>query len=211
MIMKEEKRDFDKAASSWDEEPRRLKLAADVAKAVMREVGLSHDMDVLDYGCGTGLVTLRLQPHVRSVTGADTSRGMLEVLRKKAAGLGLTNVSTVLIDPAKDTPVDGKFHLIVSSMTLHHVQDVEALFRKLYRLLLPGGILCVADLDAEDGSFHNDSTGVAHLGFERRDMESMLADAGFSDIRDTTAAVIVKEGVGVLRHEYPVFLVTARE
>lgn len=209
--MKEEKRDFDKAASSWDEEPRRLKLAADVAKAVMSEFGLTQDMDVLDYGCGTGLVTLHLQPHVRSVTGADTSPGMLEVLKKKAAGLGLSNVSTVLIDPAKDTPVDGKFHLIVCSMTMHHVRDVEVLFKKIYRLLLPGGRLCVADLDAEDGSFHSDSTGVAHLGFERLELKAMLFDAGFSDIRDTTAAVIVKGDVGALRREYPVFLITARK
>ncbi|HET6420223.1 MAG TPA: class I SAM-dependent methyltransferase [Geobacteraceae bacterium] len=207
--MTDEKRDFDKVASTWDEEPRRVKLAADVAKAVIREAGLSRDMDILDYGCGTGLVALYLQPHVRSVTGADTSRGMLEVLRQKVTEAGITNIRTALIDPADERPLEGTFHLIVSSMTMHHVQDVEALFRKLNRLLPPGGRLCIADLDAEDGSFHGDMTGVAHLGFDRREIGAMMGSAGFSEVRDTTAAVIVKDGDGTTRREYPVFLMIA--
>ncbi len=209
--MTDEKRDFDKVASSWDEEPRRVKLATDVANAVMREAELSRDMDVLDYGCGTGLVALNLQPHVRSVTGADTSKGMLEVLRRKAAESGIANIRTAFVDPADDVPLKGAFHLIVSSMTMHHVEDVEGLFRKFYQLLLPGGRLCVADLDAEDGSFHSDSTGVAHNGFYRRDVRDMLENARFADLMDTTAAVVVKEGEGTARREYPVFLMIARK
>jgi ubiquinone/menaquinone biosynthesis C-methylase UbiE len=207
--MDDKKRNFDEVAASWDDEPRRRKLASDVAQAVMREAGLSRDMDVLDYGCGTGLVTLHLQPHVGTVTGADTSQGMLGVLVRKVREGGLRNVRTALIDPSEDLPVEGKFHMIVSSMTTHHIQDVEALFKKLHHLLLPGGRLCVADLDAEDGSFHNDATGVAHFGFGRGEMESMLNNAGFSGIRDVTAAVIVKDGDGTARREYPVFLMIA--
>jgi ubiquinone/menaquinone biosynthesis C-methylase UbiE len=210
-MMDEEIRNFDEVAASWDEEPRRVKLAADVAKAVMGEVELTRDMDVLDYGCGTGLVTLHMQPHVRGMTGADTSRGMLEVLKRKVAEHGMTNVRTALIDPVKDTPIEGKFHLIVSSMTLHHIQDTEALFKDFYRLLLPGGKLCITDLDAEDGSFHNDTTGVAHFGFDRREVRGMLKNTGFADTRNVTAAVIIKEGPGATRREYPVFLMIARK
>ena len=50
--MPSSKIDFDKAASSWDDEPRRVKLANDVAQTIMREVKLSQGMEVLDYGCG---------------------------------------------------------------------------------------------------------------------------------------------------------------
>ncbi len=209
--MTEEKRDFDKVASSWDEEPRRVKLAQDVAETVMGEVRLSRKMDVLDYGCGTGLVTLYLQPHVRSVTGADTSKGMLEILGQKVTESGITNIRTAQIDPEDDRPLEGTFHLIVSCMTMHHVKNVETIFKKLYRYLTPGGSLCVADLDAEDGSFHSDATGVFHNGFDRRDVRAMLANAGFADVRDTTATAIVKETEGAGRREYPVFLVTARK
>ena len=70
--MEREKRDFDRAAGSWDEEPGRVRLANDVAAAILDDVPLAKDMDVLDYGCGTGLITLRLQPYVRFITGVDT-------------------------------------------------------------------------------------------------------------------------------------------
>ncbi len=205
-----EKRDFDKVAATWDDEPR-IKLAEDVAGAVLREVRLAPDMDVLDYGCGTGLVTMRIQPHVRAITGADTSKGMLEVLHRKANENGAANVRTLLLDPEQDAPPEEEYHLIVSNMTLHHVEDVGALFRGFFRLLLPGGKLCVADLDTEDGSFHPDKTGVFHFGFNRGEIGKMLANAGFVGIRDVTASVIVRATYNDAAREYPVFLVTAEK
>jgi ubiquinone/menaquinone biosynthesis C-methylase UbiE len=208
--MEDNKRDFDKVAGSWDDESR-VKLAGDVAQAIMREVELTREMGLLDFGCGTGLISLHLQPHVRSLRGADTSSGMLEVFQGKLKERGITNVSTVLLDPAKKTEIDGAFHLVVSGMTLHHIKDVEALFKEFHRLLLPGGRVCVADLDAEDGSFHSDLTGVAHFGFERMHMRAMLERAGFVEIRDMTAGSIIKDAEMPTRREYPVFLMVARK
>ncbi|MDD4138360.1 MAG: methyltransferase domain-containing protein, partial [Methanoregula sp.] len=72
-----EKRDFDSAASTWDEDPGRVKMAHDVARAIRETVTLRPDMDVLDFGCGTGLLALNLQPHIRTITGVDSSQGML--------------------------------------------------------------------------------------------------------------------------------------
>ena len=82
--MTTEKRDFDQVAASWDQNPARLKLASDVAHAISQQAQLTPDMDVLDFGCGTGLLTLHLQPKVRSITGVDSSEGMLAVLRKRS-------------------------------------------------------------------------------------------------------------------------------
>lgn len=208
--MDDKKRDFDKVAGSWDDE-RRVKLAGDIAQTIMREVELTRDMDLLDFGCGTGLISLHLQPHVRSLRGVDTSPGMLEVFQGKLFERGITNVSTVLLDPAKETGIDGNFHLVVSGMTMHHIEDVEALFKEFYDLLLPGGKVCVADLDAEDGSFHSDLTGVAHFGFERMHMRAMLESAGFVEIRNVTAGSIIKDAEMPTRREYPVFLMVARK
>jgi len=69
----EERRDFDKEAAKWDENPGRVKLANEVADSIIREAAPSAGMDALDFGCGTGLVTLRIQPLVGSITGADSS------------------------------------------------------------------------------------------------------------------------------------------
>ncbi|MHB0955027.1 MAG: methyltransferase domain-containing protein [Pirellulaceae bacterium] len=74
---------FDQSAATWDNEPRRIALMKAVGEAILQEARPTNDMDILDYGCGTGLVSLFLLPHIRSVTGADNSPGMLEVLNQK--------------------------------------------------------------------------------------------------------------------------------
>jgi ubiquinone/menaquinone biosynthesis C-methylase UbiE len=200
------KKDFDKEAAAWDENPTRVKLARDVAEAIITEARPGREMEALDFGCGTGLVTLRLQPLVKFITGADSSAGMLAVLADKTGKQGLANVGTQLVDFEQGGKVAGRFHLIVSSMTLHHVPDTAALLSGLYNLLLPGGRLCLADLDKEDGSFHPDNTGVFHYGFERPELKALFEAAGLSEVRDTTAARIVKG-----KNTFPVFLITGKK
>jgi ubiquinone/menaquinone biosynthesis C-methylase UbiE len=201
-----EKNRFDEVADTWDEQPRRLELASAVAAAVRRSVPLSPDVHVLDFGCGTGLVTLALQPLVGRITGADTSEGMLGQLRRKIAAKTLANVDAVRIDAlAADLP-DERYDVIVSSMALHHVEDLAPLFRRFHDLLRPGGRVALADLDREDGSFHEDARGVFHRGFDRQEVVSLLVGAGFGSVEATTATVTRKND-----REYPVFLAVARK
>lgn len=204
-------RNFNEAASSWDEEPRRVRLASEVAECVKKEVAVTGEMTVLDYGCGTGLVTLCLQPLVRSITGADLSDGMLEIFRGKIEARGLTNVKAVLLDPDRETFPAESFDLVVSSMTLHHVEDAARLLADFYRVLHPGGQLAVADLDAEDGSFHGHGLSAAHSGFDRERMRGMLEESGFREIREVTAATIEKPDARDIIRTYTVFLMTARK
>ncbi len=206
-----EKKDFDKEAAAWDENPGRVKLAHDVADAIIREARPSSGMEALDFGCGTGLVTLRLQPHVRTIAGADSSKGMLSVLEGKVKAQGLTNVRTILVDFGKGERIDGKFHLLASSMTMHHVQHTGELFRQWFGLLLPGGVLAAADLDTEDGSFHGDNTGVFHFGFDRGYLKTLLNRTGFRDVRVVTAATMTRDAGEKGKREFPVFLIIARK
>ena len=197
---------FDEVASTWDEDPGRVALAQAVADAISREVGLAASMDVLDFGCGTGLLTLALQPHVRTVTGADTSAGMLGVLEQKVRAFGLDSVRSCRLDNAGALAAAGPFDLVTSSMALHHVQDVDGLFAQLRTVLREGGHVALADLDTEDGSFHSpDVTDAYHRGFDRATLRARLEAAGFDEVRDTTAFIHRRHG-----REYPVFLISAR-
>jgi ubiquinone/menaquinone biosynthesis C-methylase UbiE len=178
---------------------------------MMREVELTRDMDLLDFGCGTGLISLHLQPHVRSLCGVDSSAGMLQVFQAKLKERDITNISATFLDASKYTRIEGSFHLIVSGMTMHHIVDVGSLLKEFHRILLPGGQICVADLDTEDGSFHIDKTGVEHFGFDRPKMASMFGSAGFVEIRDVTAARIISDADKRKRREYTVFLMIAHK
>lgn len=193
---------FDQAAGAWDHEARRVALAHGVATAIQARIPLSEAMDVLDFGCGTGLVTLALGPRVGTITGADTSPGMLQVLSEKATAAGLT-VAQRALDGSPVPALGGPYQLIVSSMTLHHVADVPRLFQQFAAHLIPGGQVALADLDAEDGGFHDGVPGVHHLGFQRDQIKVWLEAAGFLEVRLETA-VVTRKG----EKEYPVFLAT---
>ncbi len=204
-------RNFDKEAAAWDDKPQRVKLAGDIADAIIREVQPTDRMNVLDFGCGTGLLTFRLQPLVRTIIGADSSQGMLDVFNGKIAAAELDNICSMFCDPAKNDALQGKYHLIVSSMTLHHVREIRPLFASFYKALLAGGTLCLADLDLEGGAFHTDNTGVFHQGFDRTALRMTLHEAGFTEVRDRTAAEIVKPGVDGATRSFSVFLMIAKK
>ncbi|MDP2815868.1 MAG: methyltransferase domain-containing protein [Rectinemataceae bacterium] len=125
--------------------------------------------------------------------------------------LGLRNVHTQFVDFEHGGKVEGKFHLAISSMTMHHVQDTAVFLKQMYDLLTPGGTVGVADLDKEDGAFHDDNKGVLHFGFERGSLIELFEKTGFREIRDVTAATVVKVNEGKAKREYGVFLVTGRK
>jgi cyclopropane fatty-acyl-phospholipid synthase-like methyltransferase len=54
------KRNFNQEAANWDRVPGRVKVAQDIAHSMIQEITLTPDMDVLDFGCGTGLLTFAL-------------------------------------------------------------------------------------------------------------------------------------------------------
>ena len=80
---------FDARAQTWDDDPRRRKLAESIFAALAQAVPLRAEWTALDYGAGTGLLALALAARVRRVLAVDSSAGMLAVLADKArAGHG---------------------------------------------------------------------------------------------------------------------------
>ena len=201
---------FDARAAAWDANPHRRKLARAIV-AAMEAAGVFMDVaSALDFGCGTGLLTLELAERVPWVTGLDTSPGMLAELSAKIARAGLGNVGTLLADLARGDAVASRFDLVASAMALHHVADLEAVLPRLFELAAPGSRLALADLDAEDGSFHDDASGVFHNGFSRDALAATLHAIGWTDLRATTAATIDKPRPDGSTRPFTVFLLTGR-
>jgi len=209
--MNTEKKDFDKEAANWDENPGRVKLAKEIAEAIIKQVVLRPDMRLLDFGCGTGLLSIELQSRVGSVTGVDSSAGMLDIFKAKTAKFELNHIETLLFDFEKGETPEGSYDVVVSNMTLHHIKDVRPLFDLFSKVTTPGGYLCIADLDLEDGQFHEDNTGVFHHGFDRTILKGFFLKTGFRDILETTATEVRKPLKDGVVKRFPVFLMTARK
>ncbi len=201
---------FDRVASEWDANPTRVALARAVTDAIRKAVSLRPDMHVLDFGAGSGLVTLGLLPHVGSLVAADTSGGMVRVLDEKLKALRIGNVRTMQCEIDKTSLPVAEFDLIVSSMVLHHIADVPGTLQRLRPALRPGGWIALADLDPEDGSFHSDATGVYHHGIDPEELCRWLQAAGFVDPTAREAHRIVRPAPGGGSRDYSVFLVTGR-
>ena len=201
---------FDERARDWDSDPDKVERARTVAEAIRRAIPLSNDMKALEYGCGTGLLSFALQSDLGQITLADTSQGMLEVLREKIADASVTNMHPVRLDLASDPLPTERYDLTYSLMTLHHLQDVKDMLVKFRDLLTPDGYLLVADLDKEDGSFHTDGSTDVHLGFDRNELQQMVEAIGFGNVTFSTAYEIKKK-IGSEEKTFPIFLMTAQK
>ena len=199
--------DFDARAATWDDDPAKVSRAATVAAAIAARVPDLARRQVLEYGCGTGLLGFAMRPRVAAVTLADSAPGMLEVLRRKIATSGLDRMTPLRLDLAVDPPPAGRFDLICSLMALHHVKDTAALLAAFRDLLAPGGMIALADLDAEDGSYHGAAEQDVHHGFDRAALSRLLEVGGFTAIHFETAVEMERPGIP---RKFSVFLVTAR-
>lgn len=201
---------FDERAKDWDSDPKKVERARAVAEAMRKAVPLSTDMNALEYGCGTGLLSFALQEDLGQIALADTSQGMLDVLSEKIASSGARNMYPVRLDLETEPLPAEKYHITYSLMVLHHIHDARGILNKFYAVLEPNGHLIVADLDQEDGSFHTDGTTDVHKGFERRELQGWVEAIGFENVRFSTAYEIRKKVDG-REKKFPVFLMSAQK
>jgi 2-polyprenyl-3-methyl-5-hydroxy-6-metoxy-1,4-benzoquinol methylase len=199
----------DLEAATWETNPVHLERTRAIAGGIRQLVPLSREMRAMEVGCGTGLLSFALHGDVGSVLATDPSQGMIGVLEDHLRERGIDNITAMRLDLAADPLPKGPFQLVFLQMALHHIPDVDGFLRTARELLDPGGWLCVADLDTEDGSFHGMGTEGVHLGFDRSDLVHHVEDTGFQALDISTVFEIRKEVQGTERR-FPIFLLVAR-
>ena len=193
---------FQDKSVDWDAQAIPARISQGVGAALLKNVRLSKDMLVMDFGAGTGLVAAHLAPHVKKIFAVDISQSMLDKLGEKEElrGKVVTVCQNILARPFEQT-VD----LVVSAMALHHVEDTDLLLTRFADQLEKGGRIALADLSQEDGTFHPaEVEGVYHHGFDVSDLTTRLESNGFANVEFFEALTIEKE-----EKRFPVFLVTA--
>ena len=135
---------FDKIADAYDES-----LPAHVVEHYLRKrtafvrAHVAAGASVLDVGCGTGALAVRIQQAGYQVTGVDSSAGMLRVLKERDSSVGAVGGSGTGLPFAED-----HFDLVYCVAVMHHIAEaasVRQTLLEMVRVVKPGGLVLVWD------------------------------------------------------------------
>lgn len=197
---------FDLKAKEWDKDPKKVERAALFASEIIKGIKNKRRDKALEYGCGTGLVSFNLIGTFKHMTLADISDGMLEVVKEKMARQKVNNLTPIKLDLTNEN-IPGGYDAVYTMMTLHHILEIETIISKFHKILIPGGLFFIADLEEEDGSFHTGGDDfVGHHGFNRNELKNMLENNGFKVRENRIYDVIERTSEDHKIQKYPMFL-----
>ncbi len=100
---------------------------------------LEQDMNVLEFGCGTGSTALVHSPLVKSYTAIDSSEKMLEIARSKLHATDIDNLQFEVLS-IEDLDINkNQFDMVLGLSILHLLEDPNAAIQKTNKLLRSGG------------------------------------------------------------------------
>lgn len=176
---------FDNTAKEWDT-PRRIERAKIISKEISRSLDNIKIKSAMEFGCGTGLISFNLVDKIKNMTLIDNSEEMIQVVNKKISDYDFQNIKSIC-DNITDMKINDTYDVIYSSMSLHHIVDVKDLINKLYKLINNNGVLCIVDLNEEDGRFHKNEEGFnGHNGFNQQWLRKVVEEVGFKNVTSRT-------------------------
>lgn len=192
---------FKEKAQVWDSGSIRVNGAKVIADAIREAFDLNNDMEILDFGVGTGLLGFDVATSVKQVYGVDISSEMISKLKEKNSDeLNIISFTQDIINEPLEQTFDG----LISSMTLHHIENLKNFFDTIYKNIEDGGFIAIADLETEDGTFHSDNTGVFHFGFNKDSLVKIVKESGFKNVEFNNINTIKKP-----QRDFEVFLLSA--
>lgn len=148
---------FDNEAENFDKTvyktmPRYLEMIDVLVNSIPDE---GDDLRILDLGCGTGNITLKVLERFPKahVTCLDVSKNMLEIAKNKLSGYD--SIEYVLGDFTIIDIIDD-YDAIISSLALHHIASDEAkldMYKHIYDALNHGGVFYNADVIKAAGNY----------------------------------------------------------
>lgn len=111
---------------------------------------LRPDMEVLEFGCGTGSTAIAHAPYAGQIRAIDFSSRMVEIARSKVAAAGIGNVTVEQGDITTMALPESGYDVVLGMSILHLLEDRQAVVARVFSLLRPGGVFvsstaCVGD------------------------------------------------------------------
>ncbi|MGP5431263.1 class I SAM-dependent methyltransferase [Enterococcus malodoratus] len=163
---------FEKMAERYDTAERKS-----LAQIITKEIEPEFHGKIMDYGSGTGLVSLPLAHRAEELILVDAAENMLAVAEHKIQQQRLTNAHVLHADFTDGAPrisVD----TIMMSLVLLHIPDTKKILTELFELLPNGGKLLIVDFMKNSSVSHPK----VHSGFDPAELTSLLKTIGFSKV-----------------------------
>lgn len=204
--------EFDNKAESWDKDPVKIERAKKFAENIVISLKENENMEAMEFGSGTGQVSLFLHEYFKNIYLIDSSEGMIEVLKKNIHERGIRNMKAICKDILReDVNIDG-LDVIYTLMTLHHIEEIDRILEIFNKHMKPGAFLFIGDLEKEDGSFHDHSQNFkGHHGFEKEKLVSLLEAKGFRQIEYRNFFQLTKKFEDGSAKDFPLFFMAAKK
>ena len=163
-------------------------------------------IDVADFGCGSGILSLEMARWARSVAAIDTNPQTITKARARAeaAGEGLARRIRFYKDDLHALSLKSKsLDLVVVSQSLHHVEHPDKVLVEAARVLRPGGNIVLIELLPHEQKWVMTRLGHRWLGFEPETVRGWLKAAGFTSLT-------LDDSVSKTTDAFRVFLFTAQ-
>lgn len=166
------KNEWDDYAEMWDS------VASEYADKAFNELNKHiniKELRVLDFGCGTGLLSERMAPYCKEIVALDNSPKMIDILRKKNLP-SVTVISELLTaDLINHTSVLQKpFDLIVASSVCAFLPNYRETVQLLTALLKNGGMFIQWDWLKERSETKD--------GLSKEEVQKVLSKCGLNDV-----------------------------
>jgi len=171
---------FDLHARQWDELSRTLLPIPDYRDRLLAAVPAG--VKLLEIGIGTGTLLVELAGSGRDIIGVDHSPAMLEEARRRVLRSGISGMDLRLGEMAHLPLPDRSVECVIANMVLHHAADPLAVISEAGRVLVPGGLLLIADLARHEREAARDQLADQWLGFGEEELAGWLNSAGFADV-----------------------------
>jgi len=171
---------FDSHARFWDELGRTLLPTPEYRPRLLELIPAGRS--ILEVGVGTGGLLQELAARACGVIGVDHSPAMLEEARRRVAAAGTGGIDLRLGEMTHLPLSDNSVGCALANMVLHHAAEPLAVLREMWRVLVPGGTLLLADLGRHERESARDQLADQWLGFEEGELRGWLEQSGFEDI-----------------------------
>jgi ubiquinone/menaquinone biosynthesis C-methylase UbiE len=151
-----------------------------IRQEIEKEWGNQSDKRVLDFGCGTGMISLPFAGKVKQLFLVDVSSEMTKITQEKITQQGLLNTTVLTADFLQELPTF-KVDTILVSLVLLHIPQTAEILQHLADMLTERGQLIIVDFDKNPLVYHER----VHNGFEQTMLQQMLSK-NFSKVHSRT-------------------------